>query len=109
MVSRLSCLLSHHFLDMGTRVVSGKCAGMTARFCCDLAMAQGVQTLIMGWEPFQYHVRYNESLFSPDTNYENVIIRKFPLPSMAIRLYIWMMPWSSPLFLEQIGEWHIKT
>jgi hypothetical protein len=29
--------------------------------------------------------------------------------SMTIRLYLWMMPWASPLFLEQFGERHNQT
>jgi hypothetical protein len=29
--------------------------------------------------------------------------------TMTMRLYIWMMPWVSLLFLEQFGEWHNET
>ena len=29
--------------------------------------------------------------------------------TMTMRLYIWMMPWISLLFLEQFGEWQNET
>ena len=62
---------------------------------------QGVQTFMLGKRPTM--------TLASNPHYRNIENRIFKLPSMTIRLYIWMLPWSSPLFLEQIGEWHNET
>jgi hypothetical protein len=80
---------------------------MTTCSRCDFAVMQGVQVVILDnkkpyWIP---RISWTKNVSDPDQNL-NIIKREFQLPSMTIRLYIWMMPWSSHLFLEQIGQWH---